>query len=919
MHSKPTNEELEQRAWELEKSDFELKQAKEALRESEALFRNLFKRHAVAQLLIDPDSGNIIDANNAALEFYGWTQEQIQQKRIQDINILPPEEIKHEMEKARTKKRIYFEFRHRRADGSIRDVEVFSSKIQARGKELLHSVIHDITERKKTETELEDLNKTMDLAQDMAGIGYWSFDMKTEKRIWSSKMYENFGLNPKFGPPHLEEIKKVFHPEDSQVYEKNFKDALGGIPYDQVAKIFFPDGSTHFVHTQGYPKTNDSGKIVGLFGTSQDITDRVIAERALRESEENYRRMFENSVVGFFQSTPEGKFIRANSAFAKMFHYASSEELLSTNSDITTQYYLNPEDRSRYETILQQKGKVDGFEHEARCKDGVVIWVADSTRAYFDEEGRMIRYEGAVNDITERKLAEEALRRSHQTFLTVLDGIDATVYVADIHSHEILFMNKHMIDAFGGDFSGGLCYEAFRGETAPCENCTNDRLLDADGQPTGVCVWETKNPLTGKWYINHDRAIRWLDGRMVRLQIAFDVTHIKEMEQESKRIGEQLKQAQKMESVGRLAGGVAHDFNNMLSAILGYTELGMMDISPADPIHGRLKDIQQAAQRSADLTRQLLAFARKQTVAPKVLDLNGTVEGMLKMLRQIIGENIDLAWRPGKDLGPIKMDPSQIEQMLANLCVNARDAIHDTGKITVETGIVVFDETYCAMHVGSVPGEYVLMAVSDNGCGMDAGTLSHLFEPFFTTKAVGKGTGLGLATVYGMVKQNNGFIDVISQPGRGTTFKIYLPRHATEAGWTAKVDATQPAARGLETILLVEDEPMILDIAVGILQRQGYTVMAAATPGEAIRLAREYAGEIHLLMTDVVMPEMNGRDLAKNLLSLYPNLKRLFMSGYTADVIAHHGVLDEGVQFLQKPFSVKALAAKVREVLDDTK
>jgi two-component system cell cycle sensor histidine kinase/response regulator CckA len=286
------------------------------------------------------------------------------------------------------------------------------------------------------------------------------------------------------------------------------------------------------------------------------------------------------------------------------------------------------------------------------------------------------------------------------------------------------------------------------------------------------------------------------------------------MEQESKRIGEQLKQAQKMESVGRLAGGVAHDFNNMLSAILGYTELGMMDISPADPIHGRLKDIQQAAQRSADLTRQLLAFARKQTVAPKVLDLNETVEGMLKMLRQLIGENIDLAWLPGKDLGPIRMDPSQIEQMLANLCVNARDAIHDTGKITVETGIVTFDETYCAMHVGSVPGEYVLLAVSDNGCGMDAGTLSHLFEPFFTTKAVGKGTGLGLATVYGMVKQNNGFIDVISQPGRGTTFKIYLPRHATEAGWTAKVDATQPAARGLETILLVEDEPMILDIAV---------------------------------------------------------------------------------------------------------
>jgi len=278
-----------------------------------------------------------------------------------------------------------------------------------------------------------------------------------------------------------------------------------------------------------------------------------------------------------------------------------------------------------------------------------------------------------------------------------------------------------------------------------------------------------------------------------------------------------------------------------------------------------------------------------------------------------------LAWRPGQELGLVRMDPSQIEQLLANLCVNARDAIRDTGKISVETGNATVDETHSAIHGGSAPGDYVLLAVSDNGCGMEANTLSHLFEPFFTTKEVGKGTGLGLATVYGMVKQNNGFIDVTSQPGQGTTFKVYLPWHVAEAGRTTKMDEAQPAARGHETILLVEDEPMILDIAVKILQRQGYTVMAAATPGEAIRLAREHTGDIHLLITDVVMPKMNGRDLAKNLLSLYPKLKRLFMSGYTADVIAHHGVLNEDVHFLQKPFSVQALTAKVRKVLEETK
>jgi signal transduction histidine kinase/CheY-like chemotaxis protein len=487
-----------------------------------------------------------------------------------------------------------------------------------------------------------------------------------------------------------------------------------------------------------------------------------------------------------------------------------------------------------------------------------------------------------------------------------------------MESHEILFMNKHMMDAFGGDLTGRICHEAFRGETAPCGHCTNERLLDANGRPTGVCVWETKNPITGKCYINHDRAIQWLDGRMVRLQIASDVTTIKEMEQEQNRIADQLKQAQKMESVGRLAGGVAHDFNNMLGAILGYAELGMSGISPADPIHGTLKDIHKAAQRSADLTRQLLAFARKQTVTPRVLDLNKTVEGMLSMLRQLIGEDIDLTWLPGEDLGPVRMDPSQIEQLLANLCVNARDAIRDTGKISVETDAVIFDEQFCSAHVGSVPGEYMLLAVSDNGCGMDARTIKNVFEPFFTTKEIGKGTGLGLATVYGMVKQNNGFITVNSEMGRGTTFKIYFPRDAAEADRTEKMISAQPAARGQETILLVEDEVMILDITLKMLERQGYTVLAAATPGEAIRLAREYAGEIHLLMTDVVMPEMNGRDLAKNLLSFYPDLKRLFMSGYTAEVIAHRGVLEDGVQFIQKPFSMHSLAVKVRKVLDET-
>ena len=395
-----------------------------------------------------------------------------------------------------------------------------------------------------------------------------------------------------------------------------------------------------------------------------------------------------------------------------------------------------------------------------------------------------------------------------------------------------------------------------------------------------------------------------------------DISELKRAEEEKSRLEDQLHQAQKMESVGRLAGGVAHDFNNMLSVIIGQANLALMDMEPGQPLHVTLEEIRKAAERSADLTRQLLAFARRQTVAPKVLDLNQTVAGMLSMLKRIIGENIDLNWRPGKELWPAHVDPSQIDQILANLCSNARDSIAEVGSISIETSNCVIDESYCAHNAGFVPGDFVKLSVSDDGCGMEKDVLSHIFEPFFTTKGVGKGTGLGLATVFGAVKQNNGFINVYSEPGLGTTFTIYLPRHRDQAAQAEPQAAARLPEQGRETILLVEDEASVLNMATMILTRQGYTVLAANSPAEALRLAGEHPGEIALLMTDVVMPEMSGRDLADALTRSYPGLKRLFMSGYTSDIIAHHGVIDEGVHFIQKPFTMADLSDKVRKVLD---
>jgi PAS domain S-box-containing protein len=394
-----------------------------------------------------------------------------------------------------------------------------------------------------------------------------------------------------------------------------------------------------------------------------------------------------------------------------------------------------------------------------------------------------------------------------------------------------------------------------------------------------------------------------------------DITDRKRAEAEHTRLEVQLQQAQKMEAVGRLAGGVAHDFNNALTVILGQAEIAMSRVDPSDRLYANLQAVERAGRHSADLTRQLLTFARRQTVIRKVLDLNDTVAGMLKMLQRLIGEDIELEWRPGYELWRVKIDPAQVDQILANLCVNARDAIDGVGRVSIETANMTIDAAYCASHPGLTPGRFVTLSVSDDGRGIDPEVVEHIFEPFFTTKGVGEGTGLGLATVFGIVKQNDGYIAVDSEPGRGTTFRLFLPRSGeavTEAVGGAARDV--PKGRG-ETVLLVEDEAPVLELGEQMLQSLGYHVLTARTPHDAIRAVESRKGDIQLLVTDVVMPGMNGRELAARLLAFKPGLKCLYVSGYTADVIANRGVLDPGVKFLQKPFSMTDLALRVRDAL----
>ena len=507
---------------------------------------------------------------------------------------------------------------------------------------------------------------------------------------------------------------------------------------------------------------------------------------------------------------------------------------------------------------------------------------------------------------------EKAVRTSEKTLSSLFNAISESVCLLE-KDGRILAVNETFakrLDRQAADCVGRSVYSLLPDNSVEKGRNIMEGVVRS-GQPLdGMDQWGNRLFHHNAWPVKDN------DDTVERVAVfSVDVTDIKRAEAEKERLQSQLNQAQKMESVGRLAGGVAHDFNNMMGVILGHTDMILDQMPASHPLHRDLVEIQKAAQRSAGLTQQLLAFARKQTVSPRVLDLNDTVESMLKMLRRLIGEDVDLEWAPGTRLGSVLMDPSQIDQILVNLCVNARDALGAFGKVTIQTAETSFDQAYCEARPDFSPGDYVMLSVIDNGCGMDKETISRLFEPFFTTKEMGKGTGLGLSTVYGIVRQNKGFISVHSEKDQGTTFKVYLPRHTPKAAQTEAPLAVFPQTQESGTILLVEDEPAILNMTALMLRRQGYQVLTASTPGAAMEIAAKYPEKIQLLMTDVIMPEMNGRDLARNILAVYPDIRRLFMSGYTADVIAHHGVLDKGVHFIQKPFTMQELSEKVKAAL----
>ena len=669
------------------------------------------------------------------------------------------------------------------------------------------------------------------------------------------------------------------------------------------------DGSYRWIEWRSIPH----GKLI--YAAARDVTERKRAEDALWESEQRFRQIFQHVAVGIARVSLDFSITSANEAYCRMLGMSEAELIGKTIRDITHPEVM--EENLRLQALLAA-GEIDHYRMEKRFihKDGHTVHGILDANLVRHVDGRPAYFLGSVLDITERKKMEEALRESEEKYRLLVENANEVVLVAQ--DGVIRFVNNRVFDLIGytpEELIGKPFVAHIHADDRATVLDRHMRRMSGTELPGLYCFRVIDRDGRTKWAEINAVRIEW-QGQPATLNILTDITERRKAEAEREKLQAQLLQAQKMESVGRLAGGVAHDFNNMLGVILGHAELAREQIDPASPLYADLVEIQKAARRSADLTRQLLAFARRQTVSPRVLDLNETVEGMLKMLRRLIGEDIELRWRPGAELWSVHMDPSQFDQVLANLVVNARDAISGVRRITIETTNTTFDDISSMGQSNFPTGDFVLLTVSDDGCGMDKETLGKLFEPFFTTKGVGRGTGLGLATVYGVVKQNNGFINVYSEPGKGSTFKVYLPRHQGDIGVASRDGAWDiPRGRG-ETVLLVEDEPAILHLTKTMLTGLDYRVLEAGAPGQAMTLSEAFAGEIHLLMTDVVMPEMNGRDLADRLRALRPQLKTLFMSGYPADAIAHHGLLDEGVHFIQKPFSKDRLAARLREVLD---
>ncbi len=917
-----------------------------ALREGEARYRTLFDQGPDGVVVLDPATRRFVDFNDKACAQLGYTREEFAALSLSDVDATEtPDQMRARIASVMEAGHGEFEARQRHRSGAIRDVQVTARYVQLGGRWLYLCIWRDVTAQKAAEAarRAEEARFQSYFDMPLFGAAITSREkawLTVNDRLCAMLGYTREELTARTWP-------ELTHPDDlgrdTALFEEVLRGARDG--YTIEKRFLRRSGEVLWARLAAQAVRDEAGRVAYFTVLIEDVTARKREEQLVQARLELMDEAFGCTLQESLVRTLDKVEALTGSSIG-FYHFVMEDEAtltLQAWSTRTARDFCRAEGTGVHYPVAQagvwadcirQRGPV--FHNDYRSMPGkkgmppghaevlrelvvpvfrrgkivAALGVGNKAADYTDEDVAVVtRFADLAWDLAERKLVQERLRESDARFAAAFDNAPMMMTLSRLDDGRYLSANRRFLEVSGftaGEAMGRTSVEL--GWITAEERAKLVTALREGGRVQGL-------ELRVRTKAGKDRLVRFwgellsVGGERCLLSIAQDVTEERAMER-------QLAQAQRLESVGRLAGGVAHDFNNMLAVIIGHADMLLRREAPGEAIREDLEEIADAARRAAVVTRQLLAFARKQTVEPRVLDLNETVEGTLKMLRRLIGEDIDLSWSPAPSLRPVRLDPSQVDQVLANLCVNARDAIAGVGRVTIRTANVDPEPAFHDAHPQLAPGPCVRLTVTDDGAGIRPEVLPLIFEPFFTTKESGRGTGLGLATVYGIVKQNGGAIEVESTPGVGTAFHLYLP--AVEG---APGEAVRPAAEpagavgGHETVLVVEDEPAVLKLCCDLLASLGYQVIPACGPAEAIRQAGRNAGRLQLLLTDVVMPDMSGRDLATMLVLGHPGLKVLFMSGYTGEAVSRHGLAGRDGVFVQKPFTREELAAKVREAL----